>query len=99
LEADIDLSTDFDYGRLQRTDMTKTLLARQSWKIKETEINYDVYAISDDLLEYYYEVEILHETFRLKKDAHGTWTGLDGELSEDITKWGVVVDLILKDKK
>ena len=78
--------------------MTKTLLARQSWKIKETEINYLVYAISDDQLEYY-EVEILHETFRLKKDAHGTWTGLDGEVSDDIRKWGEVVDMILKDKK
>lgn len=78
--------------------MTKTLLARQSWKIKETQINYLVYAIGDDESEYY-EVEILHETFRLKKDAFGTWTGLDGELSDDITKWGEVVDLILKDKK
>ncbi|HTE23540.1 hypothetical protein [Flavitalea sp.] len=78
--------------------MTKTLLARQSWKIKETEINYLVYAISDNQLEYY-EVEILHETFRLKKDAHGTWTGLDGEVSDDIRKWGEVVDMILKDKK
>jgi hypothetical protein len=77
--------------------MTKTLLARQSWKIKETEINYVVYAISDDELEYY-EVEILHETFRLKKDVYGSWTGLDGELSDDISKWGEVVDMILTEK-
>ena len=77
--------------------MTKNLLARQSWKIKETEINYVVYAISDDQLEYY-EVEILHETFRLKKDAYDTWSGLDGEVSEDISKWGEVVDMILNDK-
>jgi uncharacterized UPF0160 family protein len=77
--------------------MTKTLVARQSWKIKETEINYVVYSVSDDQLEYF-EVEILHETFRLKKDAQETWTGLDGELSDDISKWGEVVDMILKDK-
>ncbi|MHA4844184.1 hypothetical protein ACX0G7_08470 [Flavitalea antarctica] len=76
--------------------MTKTLLARQSWKIKETEINYLVYAINDDELEYY-EVEILHETFRLRKDPLGTWTGLDGEMSDDIRKWGEVVDLIKKE--
>ncbi|RYY08993.1 MAG: hypothetical protein EOO04_39115 [Chitinophagaceae bacterium] len=75
--------------------MTKTVLARQSWKIKETEINYLVYAISDEQSEYY-EVEILHETFRLKKDALGNWTGLDGELSDDIRKWGEVVDMILR---
>ena len=84
--------------RVQRTDMTKTVLARQAWKIKETEINYLVYSIADDELEYY-EVEILHETFRLKKNAHGTWTGLDGEMTDDIRKWGEVVDLILKDRK
>ena len=76
--------------------MTKTLLARQSWKIKETEINYLVYAINDDELEYY-EVEILHETFRLRKDPLGTGTGLDGEISDDIGKWGEVVDLIKKE--
>ena len=78
--------------------MTKNVLARQSWKIKDTEINYLVYAISDEGVEYY-EVEILHETFRLKKDPLGAWTGLDGEVSEDIKKWGEVVDLILRDKK
>lgn len=78
--------------------MTKTLLARQSWQIKETEINYLVSAVNDDQQEHY-EVEILHETFRLKKDASGTWTGLDGEVTEDIRKWGEVVDLILKDRK
>jgi hypothetical protein len=76
--------------------MTKTLLARQSWKIKETEINYLVYAINDDELEYY-EVDILRETFRLRKDPLGTWMGLDGEMSDDIRKWGEVVDLIKKE--
>jgi hypothetical protein len=78
--------------------MTKNLLARQSWKIKETEINYLVYEISDQNVQYY-EVEILHETFRLKKDALGAWTGLDGEVTDDIRKWGEVVDLIRRDKK
>jgi hypothetical protein len=78
--------------------MTKTLLARQSSKIEETEINYLVYAINGDQLEYY-EVEILHETFRLKKDLFGNWTGLDGEFSDDIRKWGEVVDLLNKDNK
>ena len=78
--------------------MTKTLLARQSWKIKETEINYLVYSVSDEQVEYY-EVEILHETFRLKKDALGAWTGLDGEITEDIHKWGEVIDTISGEKK
>jgi len=78
--------------------MTKTLLARQSWQIKDAEINYLVYSISDNGIEYY-EVEILHETFRLKKDALGTWTDLDGEVSEDIKKWGEVVDLIVRERK
>ena len=78
--------------------MTKNLLARQSWKIKDTEINYLVYEITDDGVTYY-EVEILHETFRLKKDDAGNWTGLDGEVSEDVMKWGEIVDLVLKDEK
>jgi hypothetical protein len=77
--------------------MTKSILASQSWKIKETEINYLVYIVEDDDLEYY-EVEILHETLRLKKNATGTWTGLDGEATHDIQKWGEVIDLLLKDK-
>jgi hypothetical protein len=77
--------------------MTKSILASQSWKIKETEINYLVYIVEDADLEYY-EVEILHETLRLKKDATGIWTGLDGETTHDIQKWGEVIDLLLKDK-
>ena len=76
--------------------MTKTLLARQSWKIKETEINYVVYVVEEDDLEYY-EVEILHEVFRLKKNATGNWTDLDGQVTEDIEKWGEVIDLLISD--
>jgi hypothetical protein len=78
--------------------MTKSLLARQSWKIKDTEIHYLVYEITDETVTYY-EVEILHETFRLKKDAAGQWIGLDGEMTDDVLKWGEIVDLILKDRK
>ena len=77
--------------------MTKSVLASQSWKIKGTEINYLVYIVEDDDLEYY-EVEILHETLRLKKDTTGPWTGLDGETTHDIQKWGEVIDLLLRDK-
>lgn len=76
--------------------MTKTLLARQSWKIKETEINYVVYVVEEDDLEYY-EVEILHEVFRLKKNTAGNWTDLDGQVSDDIDKWGEVIDLLMSD--
>jgi hypothetical protein len=78
--------------------MTKNLLARQSWKIKDTEINYLVYEITEEEVNYY-EVEILHETFRLKKDAVGKWTGLDGEVTEDVVKWGEILDLIITGKK
>lgn len=78
--------------------MTKNLIARESWKIKDTEINYLVYRIEEDHLEYY-EVEILHETFRLKRNTQGEWTGLDGEITLDIRKWGEVLDMLLKEKK
>lgn len=78
--------------------MTKSLIARESWKIKDTEINYLVYRIEEDHLQYY-EVEILHETFRLKKNLQGIWTGIDGEITEDNRKWGEVVDMLLSEKK
>ena len=78
--------------------MEKELLAKQTWTIKDTDINYFVYRIQNENNSWF-EVEILKETFRLKKDAAGNWIDLEGATSDDITKWGRVVEHILRNKK
>ncbi len=83
---------------LKIMSMEKELLAKQSWRIKDTDIDYFVYQIQKQNKSWY-EVEILKETFRLQKDQAGNWTDLDGSSTEDIMKWGEVMDHILKNKK
>jgi hypothetical protein len=78
--------------------MEKELLAKQTWKIKDTDINYFVYKAQNENSTWF-EVEILKETFRLRKDAAGNWTDLEGATSHDIVQWGTVVDQILKTRR
>jgi hypothetical protein len=73
--------------------MTKELLAQQSWTVRDTEIQYNVYKVLDRDMNWY-EVEMLNETFRLRKDASGNWTDLDGAASPDIQKWGEVIEVV-----
>ncbi len=73
--------------------MTKDLLAQQSWTVRDTQIQYNVYQAHDGEASWY-EVEMLNETFRLKKDAAGNWTDLEGLRSPDIQKWGEVIEIV-----
>jgi hypothetical protein len=77
--------------------MIKTLLAKQVWKIKDTEIHYCVYTIND-MGKVHYEIEILKETFRITQNELGDWVTLEGEKTEDTSKWGEVIELVLKDQ-
>ncbi|MET0243831.1 MAG: hypothetical protein ABW174_10190 [Flavitalea sp.] len=76
--------------------MNKTLIARDKVDIEGTTTNFVIQLVEAEDSSYY-EVEILHELYRLKKNASGTWTDLEGESDADTERWGALIDSIVSE--
>ncbi|RYG05445.1 MAG: hypothetical protein EOO02_03845 [Chitinophagaceae bacterium] len=73
--------------------MKKTLIARDKVEIEGTSTNFVLHLVEAEDSSYY-EVEILNELYRLKKDSKDTWTDLEGISDADTERWGALIDAI-----